>query len=301
MIKFLTDRKQSRKIVLESIAVIGVCAMVFVGITQAASSAVTNQTKTVPAASNTLASSGTSKASIPAGYVKADYQVQVGQYSTQPTAKDISKEEAAELGAQNLWKVFDLDLNGRTIEMTYNAVTSTLPRADWTGIVTISKNHSYWFSIDAVTGECRTTHQEKFWDKGVDTGMDIALLKDHAEFDALAKAIAEKYQFVSGKVASVEYAGQGFSSNQAGAKNSDVEIRVKSTNGQQAQLSFSRHNKEFLGVAYDCWVKDAAAHEEQILKDQREEDSTQIIIDDQKMEGAQESGGFWLKVTEKAK
>lgn len=298
MKKIEVNKKELRRIVLETAATIGVCALVFAGITQTAFAVVTNQTATAPAA---VSMDTASKSSIPAGYVKADYSVKLGQYSKQPTAKDISIDEAAERGVQDLWRVFGLDLSDKTIEMTYNEVTSTQPRADWTGIVTISKNHTYYFSIDAVTGENRATQQEKYWDQGVDISMDTSLMTNHTEFDVLAKEINKKYQFVPGTVTSVEYAGQGYATNQSGAQNSSVEIQLKSENGQQAQLSFSRHNKEFLGVAYDCWVKEAAAREKQILKEQQEKEATQIIIDDQKMEGAQESGGFWIKTTKPAK
>jgi len=298
MKKIEVNQKELRRIVLETAAIIGVCALVFAGITQAAFSAVTNQTATVPAA---VSMETAGKSSVPAGYVKADYTIELGQYSKQPTAKDISVEEAAERGAQDLWRVFGLDLSGKTIEMTYNEATSTHPRADWTGIVTISENHLYYFSIDAVTGENRVTQQEKYWDEGVDTGLDTSLLKDHTEFDALAQTINQKYQFVTGKVTSVEYAGQGFCTNPSGAKNATVEIQVKSENGQQAQLTFSRYNNEFLGVAYDCWVKESAAIEQQILNEQEKEKATQILIDDEKMEGAQPIGGFWIKVIEPTK
>jgi len=301
MNRIMSNKTEVRRIVFETIATIGVCALVFIGITQTAYSAIINQTNTLPAASSLQTSSQPPSSSIPAGYVKADYQMQLGQYSKPATAQDISKEEAAEIGAQSLWQVFGLDLSGKTIEMTYNAVTSTQPRADWSGIVTINENHAYFFSVDAITGELRVTSQDKYWDKGVDTGMDKSLLTNHAKLDSLAKEIAEKYQLVPGKVASVEYYGQGFTSNPSGAKNADVAMRVKSANGQQAQLTFSRYNQEFLGVAYDCWIKEATLMEEQILKKQQETAATKILIDDQKMEGAQESRGFWLKVTEKSK
>jgi hypothetical protein len=297
MKRIMANKKEFQRIALETVAVIGVCAMVFAGITQTAYSVVTNQTDTVPSAYSMQALSGNSSSSLPPGYVKANYTLQVGQYSSQPTAQDISKEDAAERGAQDLWKVFGLDLNGKTIEMTYNKVTSTQPRANWTGIVTISQNQSYWFGIDAVTGEVRGTHLDKHWNENVDIGMDTSLIKNHAKYDSLAQAIAEKCQLVPGKVASVEYYGQGYSSNPSGAQNAEVLMRVKSESGQQAQLTFSRHNQEFLGVDYDCWVKEVTLMEEQLQKELQEKEATQIIIDDQPMEGAQEKSGFWLKVT----
>jgi hypothetical protein len=297
MRKILTDKKELRRLALETAAVIGICALVFAGVTQAAFSAATNQTATVPAAYSTPASNASSNSGIPAGYVKVDYKLQLGPYSSQPAVESISEEEAAERGARDLWRVFNLDLSGKTIEMTYNKVTSTQPRADWAGIVTIDKNLSYFFSIDAITGEVRGTHKDKYWNEGVNTGMDVSLLQNHSKYDALARTITEKYQFVSGKVTSTECAGQGFCTNPAGAQNSDVNIRVTSENGQQAQLEFSRYNQEFLGVDYDCWVKEITLMEEQAQKDQQNRKTPHIVIDDQKMDGAQEKSGFWIKLT----
>lgn len=301
MNKIMQNRKELWTIVLETAAIIVVCTLVFAGITKTAFSAVTNQTRTLPEISISQTVSGTSQPAIPAGYIKADYQVKLEQYSGQPEAQDISKEEAAELGAQDLWRVFGLDLDGKSIEMTYNAASSTNPRADWTGIVTISPNQSYFFSIDAVTGEHRNTHQEQFWDVDFNVGMDQSLLNNHSQYDALAITAAEKYRLVPGKVASVEYYGQGSSSNTAGAKNADIEMRVTSENGEQAQLCFSRYNQEFLGVDYDCWVKETTAMEKQMMERASTESSPTIIIDDEKMEGAQEKGGLWLKVIEQSK
>jgi hypothetical protein len=301
MKKILADKKELRRLVLETAAVIGVCALVFVGVTQAAFSAVTNQTATVPAAYSTQALDGNTSSGIPAGYVKADYKLQLGQYSTQPAVEAITKEEAAERGAQDLWRVFGLDLSGKTIEMTYNKVTSTQPRADWTGIVTIDKNLSYFFSIDAITGEVRNTHKEIYWAEGGNTGMDVSLIKNYSQYESLARTITEKFQFVPGKIASVEYAGQGFCTNPSGAQNADISLRVASESGQQAQLEFSRYNQDFLGVDYDCWVKEVTLMEKQMqnnLQDMKE--APQIIIDDKEIEGAQEKSGFWIKVTTKS-
>jgi hypothetical protein len=326
MNRFTINKKELKRLALETAAIIGVCALVFVGITQTAYSAITNQTDMVAAAGNSQDLSGNSSSSIPAGYVKADYALQVGQYSSQPTAQDISREDAAERGAQDLWRVFGLDLSGKTIEMTYHPVTSTQPRATWTGIVTISANQSYYFDIDAVTGEVRSTHLDKYWNEGVDTGMDASLMQNHAQYDSLAKAIAEKYQLVAGRVASVEYYGQGFTTNPSGAKNADVQMRVTSESGQQAQLEFSRYNQEFLGVDYDCWVKEVTLIEKQMENNlrNRDTDATQIIIDDIGLNGATqiivddiglngatkqvtidnqkiECPGSWLKVFQRAK
>ncbi|HWQ73958.1 MAG TPA: hypothetical protein VN441_01470 [Syntrophomonas sp.] len=297
MKKIPTDKRELRKLVLETAAVIGVCALVCAGVTQVCFSVVANQTAVVPASYQTQALNGGSGAPVPAGYVKADYQLQTGPYSSQPDAQAISPEEAAERGAQDLWKVFGLNLQGQTIEMTYNAVTSTQPRANWTGIITIDNNLSYWFSVDAITGEVRGTHMDKYWDKGVNTGMDVSLIENHATYDALARSITAKKQLLSDKIATVEYYGQGYSSSPSGALNADIQMRVTSANGQQAQLTFSRYNQEFLGVDYDCWIQEAALIEEQLEKN-LDKLTTSVTIDDQDVTNAEKAGSY-LKVIEK--
>jgi hypothetical protein len=213
-----------------------------------------------------LPARGAEASGTPADYVKADYQVKLAQNSEAPTAKDMSEEEAAEKGAQNLWKLFAVALDGKTIEMSYHAASARQPRAEWEGTVTIDESQSYWFTVDAVTDEYRTTGQLKYWDADLDLGMDKSLLANHAEYETLAKAAAEKYQLVPGRISSVEYVSQGYTSNHFG-KNPDIAMLVKAENGQQAQVRFSRYNKELLAVEYDGWLEDAKILEEQAMKE----------------------------------
>jgi hypothetical protein len=87
--------------------------------------------------------------------------------------------------------------------------------------------------------------------------MDMSLMKNPGQYSTLAKEIAEKYQVISGKIASVEYGGQGYSINHEGTgKNATIGIIVTSENGEQAQLEFSKVNQEFLSVMYDRQMKD---------------------------------------------
>lgn len=262
-----TNLSQLKKAAFGTIAVIAVCTLVFSGITQAAKAALVNQTKTIP----TTYLEKTSPAQpqeIPPGYVKAAYQVKLSAYSEKPVAKDMSMQEAAELGAQNLWRFFQVNLNGKTIEMSYIPNSSFNPRAEWQGIIFEGEIPAYSFLVDAVTGEHRSIVQSKYFSGKISTGMDKSLLKNHEQYAALARAAAEKFQLVSGKIVTAEYSSQGYTSYKSGV-NPDITMRVKSDTGQEAQITFSRYNQELLSVEYDPWLKDARVYEEQMQKEVR--------------------------------
>ncbi|HCF71518.1 MAG TPA: hypothetical protein DER33_08055 [Syntrophomonas sp.] len=259
---------QLKKAACGTIAVIGICALVFGGITQAAKASLVNQTETIPNTYSAIGSPGRQH-EIPAGYVKAAYQVKLSEHSGKPGAKDMSMEEAAELGAQNLWRFFGVNLDEKTIEMTYTANSSFNPRAEWEGIIFIDKIPSYSFLLDAVTGEYRSIQQSKYWSGNIDIGMDQALMENHGQYAALAKEMAAKFHLVAGQIVAAEYYGQGYTSFKSGV-NPDITMSVKSDTGQEAHLTFSRYNQELLGVEYDPWVKDAQVYEAQMEKEMQQ-------------------------------
>ena len=65
----------------------------------------------------------------------------------------MTKEDAAEIGAQALWEIFDLNLEGQVIEMGYQQASEGYSRSIWTAEVLINDEKSYYFSVDSVTGE----------------------------------------------------------------------------------------------------------------------------------------------------
>lgn len=259
---------QLKKIALGTVAAIGICTLVFSGISQVVEASAVNQTKTIPTKYSEPVNQ-TQPNQAPAGYVKAAYQTRLSEFSGHPGIQNLSVEKAAEIGAQNLWRFFGVDLTGKTVEMSYYTPSASNPRAQWEGIVFINKVPSYSFSVDAITGEYRTVGQEKYWTGNINTGMDKELIKNHEQYASLAKKVAEQFQIVSGPIVSVEYYGQGYRSFKDGV-NPDISMVVKSDTGQQAQLEFSRYNQELLNVAYDPWVKEARAHEQQIENELQE-------------------------------
>ncbi|WP_310602309.1 hypothetical protein [Anaerosporobacter sp.] len=195
------------------------------------------------------------------GYKKANYTVvddNLPYYrDKKPTAKDITRDTAAEIGAQAFWEVYNLDLEGKTLEMAYNPATED-NRATWVGTWWIDgkgkSTQNYFFSIDAETGELHSVQYSRTLKKKVSTGFDAKLAKNPEAYEALAKSMAEKYNAVHGSVKSAEYANQGVSSNDP-----TIDIRVTGENGEQAQISFSRYDKTLLSISYDSWCQEADA------------------------------------------
>ncbi|RUS48880.1 hypothetical protein [Cohnella sp. AR92] len=252
--------KELKTIVLGTAAAITACTLVFGGLAQGAKAAETNKTTSV-ATSYSAPVVQTAKESLPSGYVKADYQVKLHDLSGQGTANDLGMSEAAELGAQNLWTLFQADLKGKTIVMSYHPATALDPRATWYGEVAEADGQSYTFEVDAVTGDPRVAHQGQYWKNAGSLGLDKKLLKQHDDFTKLAKEMAENHKLVPGKFASVEYVSQGYTSSNYGS-NPDITFMVKSEGGERAQLTFSRYNKQLLSVEYDGWLKDMQPRED---------------------------------------
>ncbi|MEC0238297.1 hypothetical protein P4H66_00235 [Paenibacillus dokdonensis] len=261
---------EMKKVVLGSVAAIAVCAMVFGGISQTVKAAEIGKTQVVPTTYNLPYTAPASNT--PSDYVKKDYKVKlIGK--DQPTQNDMKMEEAAELASQNLWRIYGVDLSGRTVEMTYEPISKIKLRATWNADVKINDDLSYSIAVDAITGENHSAAKWIYHNAKIPEGMDIKLLKNNEEYQSLAKAAAEKYQLVAGKVASVEYSGQGYSTNRKGNKNSDISFHVTSDKGEVAQVSFSRYNKELLNMEYASWIKET----EHWLKVTDEENKDQSV------------------------
>lgn len=188
-------------------------------------------------------------AEVPQDYQKAEYYVlldDLNQYN--PTATDLTMEEAAELGAQYLWKVYELDLAGANIFMYYSPGSKNFPRAEWSGDVLFSDKQTpdstrWTFSIDAVTGELfRTGFSERLKEE-VSLAADAGLEHNYSVYDKLAREYAERCDFMSGPVSMVVYNSQGYTLN-----NPDASFEVLGENGEKVLMTFSRYDQKLLGV-----------------------------------------------------
>ncbi len=266
-----------KKLAVGTAAAIGLSTLGFGVLTQSAQAAGIDKTITVPTTYSSTVSNVT-KVTIPDGYVKANYQIKI-MGTAKASENEVTAEKAAELGAQDLWRIFNSDLSNKTIEMSYAAVNEHHPRAEWLGVIKVDENLFYLFSIDALTGELRNTGIERYLPGKVDTGMDMALMKNPGKYLNLAKQTAEKYQLVTGKIASVEYASQGYCINHEGTgKNAQIAILVTSENGEEAQLEFSKVNQEFLNVSYDRAMKDFHEISKQMEKKAMEQAQKRDVI-----------------------
>ncbi|GIP36063.1 hypothetical protein [Paenibacillus sp. J2TS4] len=284
--------KEMKKIVLGSVAAIAVTAMVFGGISQTVKAAEFGKTQAIPTNYNIPYAESVNN-NVPDDYVKKDYTVKfVGQ--DQPTVNDMKMEEAAELASQNLWRIFQADLSGQTLEMTYNPISTIQLRPIWEVNVSISDTLSYTFALDAVTGENHSIAKWAYHKADIPEGMDINLLKNNQEYQDLAKAAAEKYQLVSGKVTSVEYRSQGYqTTNDGTAKNADITFQVKSDKGEVARLTFSRYDKDLLTIEYSSWIEETERLEKRIEQELKEK-TEEFIITDELMKKIEENGSPML-------
>lgn len=183
---------------------------------------------------------------------KANYSVSMDSLNTgTPTDVDLTMEEAAEVGAGYLSGIFGLDLEGAYVYMSYDPGTETFPRAFWTGNVLFQKEQTHestsWsYMIDAVTGELFNISHCRHLDVNVPLGYDAELEKDYGIYAELAKKKAEEYKLIDGPADRVEYNGQGYSGNDP-----TIEVDIISKNGEIVNMSFSRHDQEFLGFITD--------------------------------------------------
>lgn len=216
--------------------------------------------------------------------LKMDYRVlQDSLAEGTPDTKDLSMEQAAELGAKLLNELYDVDLTGADIYMGYDS--ETYSRSYWSGDVRFGErtpeNPGYGFNIDAVTGECYALFYTRYLDVEVPLGPDYSLEEDPSEFIDYAMEQATKYNLVHGQVLSGEVTGQGYQCNDP-----DISIMVYGANGEKASLGFSRYDKTLLSVTYDIYER---LSDELMEKRQKEYEQ----IEYEAFKKAEEQGGSY--------
>ncbi len=253
-----------KKAVVGAAAILGACTLLFGGATQMALAAETSKTEKVPTTYPPVSSQQGAAAA--QGYVKGNYQVVKNpNIPATPTANDITMEQAADIGAQNIWKLFGTNLDGKTMEMTYNKAVAPNGRASWSGWIANSSKKSsnsiekyYSFEVDSLTGAINSVQLSRVLPGGTNgelspsQGFDSNLEKNCQVYQDLARTITEQHHLLGGKIKSVEYYGQGATNNDP-----TITMAVKSEQGEEIRLEFSRHDKAFLGYCSDSWVQAA--------------------------------------------
>lgn len=228
------------------------CAFMFSSLAEAAAEADMGRTERIPTAYNLPLAAQVR--SVPEGYSKANYKVVSDELLTdKPAEKDLTQAEAAELGAQFIWEIFGVKLDGATIYMGYNGGSESFPKATWQGDVRYGKTRtpkddgcSFW--IDSVTGERFLAARSRTLSVKVNLGPDAALEKDPSEYMKLAKEFAEKKNLVGGEVKKCVYIGQGY-----GGNDPSISIDVYGVSGEWASIDFSRYDQAVVGVSLDTY------------------------------------------------
>lgn len=248
-----SESKHAKKSVIAAAMLIGAGTMMFQGFTQVAASAEYNKTNTIPTSyvSYMDQSSDAIKNNLPEGYKEANYTIRdidLEYYRNQtPTSKDMTKKAAAEIGAQALWSIYGISLEGQVVEMGYLSATDDIPRSRWYADVLMDGERSYSFEVDSVTGDLFAVTHTRTLDKDVSVAYDAELAGNPQEYATLAKETAEKLNVVNGAVASVEYNCQGYRNNDP-----DITFNIKGENGEVASMTFSRYDKALLAVSYNA-------------------------------------------------
>jgi len=246
-----------KKTILTAVVTIGTTAILFQGVTLAGTEAVLKKTNTIPTSYANFTDSLPQAApnSLPEGYTKANYTVGAINnewYRNQmPTSKDMTKEDASEIGARALWEIFDLNLEGQVIEMGYQQPSEGYSRSVWTAEVLINNEKSYYFSLDSVTGELISIGLFIPLDEKVLPAVDVAIDKNPQEYVALAKKLAEKYNVVHSTVKSVAYDGQGYATNGQGGYAPMIHVEITGENGEVAMMDFSRYDKALVHIGFN--------------------------------------------------
>lgn len=238
-------RKEITLCLLGAAVVITVCASVFSGTAEVAASIGTGKAETVPtkypAVSSAVAMSEKEQ--------RVEYSIKDDELLTDtPGAQALSREAAAQAGAQMLWDYFGVDLKGATVYMGYSAGAETYPRAIWSGDVRFGsgrtpENPGFYFMVDALTGERLTASQGRILDKKVSLGYDSKLAENPAQYLSLAKDFAVEKKLVDGEVQIAIYNSQGYTNNDP-----NITVDVEGA-GKKVSLSYSRYDQKLVGVS----------------------------------------------------
>lgn len=281
MEKQTNNKKEVVKTIIIALAAITTCTLLFSVFADGVENTEMQKTEMVSTNYNTPATAVASvsrKSLMPEGYEKANYSVvpDLAHGSDIPTAKDITPEEAAEIGAQGIWQILEKDLDDTTIHMKYNAGTVGNPRGSWYGDVKLNSELLCSFNVDSITGDLTRVYSVRSddinpedypispenlrkYENGQVTKEELPFLPDHSldkdatEYEILAKQMAEKSNII-GEIESIGNKTDYCISQGGFGPEISIDIPVQGINGKIAIFCFSRYDKKFLAVRIDQQV-----------------------------------------------
>ncbi len=192
-------KKENLLLMLVGCAAICIVGGMFIGINSYVQASSGNGPKEVP----TYYEDITPQKEVAPDYVKPEFTIVENEFLHCNNANALSPQEAAEIGAQYLWDLFQADLNGKVIQMSYAEDPSrAIPY--WHADVYDNESQindylyrpHYRFSVEAVSGEPSSAGREmiKDTDKTIPykEGETEKYYKENLEYLELAKEYAKK-------------------------------------------------------------------------------------------------------------
>lgn len=159
-----TKKKNICRTVVASAMAITLCSTVFAGANNVAMAMALDKEESISTTYN-VSTTIVDKAE---DYVKADYKILENKVMRSINSGALPVDQAAEIGAQYLWDMFKVDLNGKTIYMSH-FVDPEVAKAYWKGdIIETGSEISdappvYSFVIEAISGARVSASKE--WEK----------------------------------------------------------------------------------------------------------------------------------------
>ena len=185
---------------------------------------------------------------LPDGYVKANYKVNCSQT---PSDKDLSPREAAEIIAQEIYRLSKKSLDHQTIDLTYVPLNNKT-NSYWTSTITFSKNYTITVDIDGSTGELRYIDQsisqplntsQKSTD-GTSLPLVTTFLKNKEANCAKAQKLIADSGYVTEAIASFKYSDSSVSvqyeNNKAVSSYNSHIFNLTTTSGKEYKFYLSQ-------------------------------------------------------------
>lgn len=262
--------ERKKKSILRTVAAgtmaISLCSTIFIGNNNTAMAMALDREESIPIVYNI----STTSINMAKNYVKSNYKVLENKIMSSENTSALTSNQAAEVGAQYLWDMFQVDLEGKTIYMSY-FIDHSVAKAYWkgdiieTGIDILEEPPSYSFVIEAISGK-RVSISKPFEEKETTVPFNPTKLAEEYrgncdEYLNLAKQIIEKHsgtKAIAAEFKDVAAFIDGSSINIGKtSSNGDDDVRayeifvvviVTDEEGQQAEIAISTDSKNIQSV-----------------------------------------------------
>lgn len=189
---------------------------------------------------------------IPAGYIKANYKIKCKQA---PVSTDLSSQDAAEIIAQEFYRLSKKNLTNQTIELSYRP-SSDKQSSSWSATINFAANYTVDVDIDGSTGKLRHIGQrisnplsaaQNNTDKkagGTLSSLTSSFKKNQAANCAKAQKLIADSGYVTEAIASFKYSDSSVSvqyeNNKAVSSYNSHIFNLTTTSGKEYKFYLSQ-------------------------------------------------------------